>query len=142
MRRVHACMAAVSVVLAMRVVAWWAIGDLSEVVDRRHADYVLRPLQLGERIELGLGLGASVVAGVSLVVLAVATGRRSIERRWWAVLVPVLVVGALCGLAYRVMTAAVSGANIGAGMVVLFGPVLVVPALAWSAWNWRMITDR
>jgi hypothetical protein len=30
-------MAAVSVVLVMPVVAWWAIGDLSEEVDRRHA---------------------------------------------------------------------------------------------------------
>lgn len=142
MRRVHAPMAAVAVTLATPFVAWWTIGDLSEEVDRRHADYFLRPPQLGERVELGVGLGASVVAGASLVVLAMATRRRSIERRWWAVLVPLLVVGAFCGLAYRVMTAAVIGANIGAGMVVLFGPVLVVPALAWSARNWRMITDR
>jgi hypothetical protein len=135
-------MAAVAVTLMTPVVAWWAIGDRSETVDRRHADYFLPPLPLGESVELGLGLGASIVAGASLVVLAVATGRRSIDRRWWSVLVPLLVVGVFGGWALRIMTAAVSGANIGAGFLMLFGPVLVVPALARSARNWREITDR
>jgi hypothetical protein len=135
-------MAVVAATLATPVVAWWATGDFSENIDPRRADYFLPPLPLGERVELGLGLGASVVAGASLVVLAVATRRRSVDRTWWAVLVPLLVVGAFCGWAYRVMSAAVSGANIGAGFLLMVGPFLVVPALARSARNWHTITDR
>jgi hypothetical protein len=42
------------------------------------------------------------------------------------VVVPLAVVGAILGLAYRTMTAAVIGVNIGAGIMILVGTPVVV----------------
>jgi hypothetical protein len=57
---------------------------------------------------------------------------------WAPVVAPLVVVGAIIGLAYRALTAAVIGANIGAAIMVIFGAPLVVGLLLASfvsAWR-------
>jgi uncharacterized membrane protein YhaH (DUF805 family) len=83
-----------------------------------------------------------VVALVAMAVLVVATMRGLIAGQWWGFVLPLVAVGAFAGLGYRVMTAAVDGANIGAGFVIVFGPFLVVPALGFSARRWRALSRQ
>lgn len=54
-----------------------------------------------------------------------------------SVLVPLVVVGAILGLGWRIMMTAVIGANIGAGILVLFGSPVILGLLILagvSAW--------
>jgi hypothetical protein len=44
-----------------------------------------------------------------------------------------MAAGFITGAGWRVMTAGVIGANIGAGLVVLFGSPLVAALLVWAA---------
>lgn len=129
----------VALVVAAPVVAWWGVGDLSEDVDPNHADYAMRPPPLSGSAELCLGAAASVVALVALAALAVATRRGLVARRWWGFVLPLVAIGVFAGIGYRVMTAAVIGANIGAGLVIVFSPFVVIPALALSATSWRAL---
>jgi hypothetical protein len=67
-----------------------------------------------------------------VVTLGWATLRRLLDARWWGVLVPLLAAGFIAGAGWRVMTARVIGANIGAGFVVLFGGPIFVLLVAWA----------
>lgn len=60
------------------------------------------------------------------------------DARWWSVLVPLMAAGFITGAGWRVMTAGVIGANIGAGLVVLFGSPLVAALLVWR-WPVRFV---
>lgn len=139
MRRAHA-VAGVVLVTATPVATWWVVGDQSEDVDPANADYVLTPPSVSGSVELALGAGACVLVVTATVALAVASMRGRLGRRWWGFLAPLVVIGMFVGASYRVMTAAVIGANIGAGMVILVGPPLILVALAVSAHSWRALT--
>jgi hypothetical protein len=67
-----------------------------------------------------------------LLVLLWFTVRHLFDARWWSVLVPLMAAGFIAGAGWRVMTAGVIGANIGAGLVVLFGSPLVAALLVWA----------
>jgi hypothetical protein len=54
------------------------------------------------------------------VVLAPGTVLGRLDPRWWAVLTPLAVTGVIVGWGYLVVTADVIGANLGAGLVVMF----------------------
>jgi hypothetical protein len=131
MRRVHVLWA-LALVMVTPVVSGWGVGDLSEEVDPRYADYAIRPLGLSPGVERGLGMAAAGVAVVAGGALVLATRRRQIDRRWWAAIVPLLLIGVYCGVSYRVVTAAVIGANIGAGMMFLLAPFVLIPLAGWS----------
>lgn len=139
MRRAHV-LAGVALVVAAPVVAWWGVGDLSEDVDPKYADYAMRPPHLSGSAELGLGAGALVLALAAVAVLVVATRRGLVAGQWWGFVLPLVAIGAFAGIGYRVVTAAVVGANIGAGLVILFAPFLIVPALGFSARSWRALS--
>lgn len=64
--------------------------------------------------------------------LVCLTIRRVLDARWWSVLVPLLAAGFITGAGWRVMTAEVIGANIGAGFVILFGSPVVAALLTWA----------
>lgn len=131
--------AAVVLVLAVPVAVASLVGDLSETNDPR-PDYVIRPPEIP--IALGLTLAALSVLLV-IVSTAVIVSSWRWERPqpgWLSVLLPVLAVGAIVGLAWRVLTAAVIGANIGAGLMVLLGTPVVVALIVFagiSAWRRR-----
>lgn len=115
-------------VLAVTVATWWVVGDLS--LDEPDLDYAFRPLPLSPRAEQVAG-----IAAVALVILGSArlarrgSGLRR-DPRWLTVLLPLVAVALLVGWGWRVLTAGVFGANIGAGFLLLFGVPLLVAALA------------
>lgn len=100
--------------LCAAVVAWYLIGDVSTVSDLADGTRALDPPAVLEVAPWPVGvLTALVLAGCVAAVV-----------RRWAVASPVVlcvVAGLLVGWAGRVMTAASIGANIGGGLMLLFG---------------------
>jgi hypothetical protein len=138
MRRSDALAGTAMIVMAP-VVAWWVVRDLSEEVDPSNANYMIRPLSLSAATELTIGICGSALAAAAVGVLLVATFRGRVEPRWWRFALPLVGLGLYAGVAYRIATAAVIGANIGGGMVVVTAPIVGVTALGLSArnWDWR-----
>ena len=101
----------------------WLVGDLSYTgpVDGG-LDYAYRPLPLASPVVTGSGVASTVALGV--VVLWLRRRRTAI-----AALACLAVAGVLVGLTYRIVTAGVIGANIGAGLA-LFGLVPLAAVFA------------
>ncbi|MBX7264763.1 hypothetical protein KIF24_00970 [Micromonospora sp. Llam7] len=123
----------VALLLSTPVVTGWLLGDLTGEAARQLAaegeslDYAVEPVGLGEVGDRVLVVVAGALMVMSLGLLIRATATRRLDPRWWFVLVPLVLAGALIGLAWRIATAGAIGANIGAGLVVLVGgPVLLV----------------
>jgi hypothetical protein len=81
-----------------------------------------------------------------VVLLVRASRRGTFDRRWWQVLVPLVVAGLIVGSGWRVVTAGGAPDNIGAGLVVLFGGPVVVALTLWAmgrgAWLTLHRNDR
>jgi hypothetical protein len=103
----------VALIVAVPVATWWAVGDLS--TDLPDPDYQIRPFDIGHTTEQVAGVSAAVLAAAAVVALIHAGRAGRFDRRWWPVLVELMLAGALCGAGWRVLTAGVIGANIGAG---------------------------
>jgi hypothetical protein len=126
-RRWAARVAAIGLAFTTPVAAWWLIGDQSTVPVSAHPDYRVRPFALGRTAELIVGAGALGFAIVAILWLLWASLRRFVDPRWWSVLVPLLAAGVLLGYGWRVLSAGVIGANIGAGLVMfVICPVEIV----------------
>lgn len=119
------------------VVSWWIVGDSPERVE--NPSYILRPQSLSTSTERTLGIGALVLWVGALVVLIAS--RRLIDVRKGAGFACFVVSAAIVGGGYRVLTWGASGANLGGGLVVLFGVplvvVLVTLGVALFVWGWR-----
>jgi hypothetical protein len=123
--------AAIGLALATPVATWWLVGQQdADVPAGTELDYAYRPLDIDPEVERVVGIGSTLLAVVSAVVLL--GFRRRFDRRWWSVLIPVLAAGVLIGSGWRVLTAGVIGANIGAGMMLLFGVPLIAALLIWA----------
>ncbi|MEU7934725.1 hypothetical protein [Micromonospora echinofusca] len=140
---------ALILLLCTPVAAWWLIGDLTGDEARRLAaegvelDYAIRPVSLGTTGDRIVGVLACVGVVLALAWLLRATARRSLDRRWWWVLAPLVAAGALLGLAWRVLTAGGIGANIGAGlMLIVGGPALAVLLIVAAVAALRMRRNR
>jgi hypothetical protein len=105
--------------------AWWLIGDLSE--SGGSLEYNFGRLEIDPRLELGLGAPALMIGLAALTFLVSGHSRREVSTAWLfgsLMLVAVIAAAAGCG---RVLTAGTGGANLGGGIVVLFGgPILLV----------------
>lgn len=128
-RRAVVVTAAVDLVIAVPVAAWWLIGDQSSVPAGADPDYMVRPLGIAPGAERAAGLGSLLLAVVAMPVLAWATRRRLLDWRWWIVLVQLLAAGFTIAAGWRVMTAGVIGANIGGGLMFIFGGPVVAALL-------------
>lgn len=120
---VRGLLASVVAVPASATLAAWSSGDLSTgLPDER--TFVLDPV-LSER-----GLAAVGSLGLILLVAAVLAVRS--VRELWRVFACLTGVGLALGRAYRIFTAGSGGANIGAGLLALFGgpAALVVVVVA------------
>src|SRR2546423_1194152 len=126
MRRIHALVAAGTVVLASPFVTWWLVGDISE--DGPHLDYVLKPPRLTSTQELVIGAGATTCALLAIAAVTVALRRHVLRAGELGVAIPLVAAGMFVGYGFRVVTAGVIGANIGAGLTVLFG-LIFLPAM-------------
>ena len=106
---------------ASALLAAWLFGDVSTgLPDER--TFVLAPL-LSERALAGAGL-------FGLVLLAVAAQAVRSARALWPVFACLTAVGLGLGWAYRIFTAGVGGANIGAGLLALIGGPLALVVVA------------
>lgn len=123
--------ACVVLVLAVTAATWYLIGDLS-TTSPEHADYVIRPTRISPRLERVIGIGGLLLTVIAAAVLTWASVRHTFDPRWWLVIGPATAAGVLLALAWRVFTAGVIGANIGAGCLVMFGGPLLALLLAWA----------
>lgn len=103
----------------------------------------VQPPDLPVSVHLLLAVVAGVVLATSLVVLLSPAGRRTVRRCDIAVAGPLVLAGLYTGFTYRVATAAVGGANIGAGLLFMLGVVVVPALLARAGYKaWRVRTAR
>ncbi|GAA5063597.1 hypothetical protein GCM10023318_48530 [Nocardia callitridis] len=117
--------------LTATVLTWYLIGQQdADVGDGVALDYTIRPWALPYGVEHAIGI-ASILGFVGVLVVAWRSWRRgSMDPRWWTVLVLCSLAGAGIGAGWRVLTAGVIGANIGAGLIVLLGvPLLIIVVL-------------
>ncbi|HEV2069935.1 MAG TPA: hypothetical protein VGR26_09090 [Acidimicrobiales bacterium] len=130
--------AAVVLVLALPFAVAWAIGETTITnVDPKYVDYVVRPPNIPEAVEQVTGALSAVLVVAATAALAWSWKRDPPDPGFLSVLLPLVVVGAILGLGWRVMTAAVIGANIGASLLVLFGSPVILALLILagvSAW--------
>ncbi len=121
------------IVVCVPFTTWWAVGDLSTTTD--HPDHLLRPIPLTSAQESSIGWSATVLLGLSILVLVGLhrSGRR-VDRTQLLVVAPLLALGLFLGVGYRIMTAGVVGANIGGGGVILTGFVCVPAMIVLSVW--------
>jgi hypothetical protein len=114
-------------------ITWWLVGDLSE--DVLSPDNVIKPPDVAGSTEARIGVLSTIVLLGTVIVLAASTAR--IRRRSLLALLPLLAVGVFAAFALRVFTARVSGANIGAGLLVLFAVPFVPSMMLLSSWILR-----
>lgn len=111
-----------------RVVGETTITD----VDPRFVEYVVRPPDIPVGVELALGSLSAVLVGAATAALAWSWSREPPEPGFLSVLLPLVALGAILGFGWRVMTAAVIGANIGAVLLVVFGSPVVLGLVIWA----------
>ncbi|BCL21114.1 hypothetical protein GCM10017668_29570 [Streptomyces tuirus] len=125
------------------VAAWGLMGQQNYAgLPASELDYAFQPWDIGD--------GVAAVAGGIALVLAVAGGvvlvRRSLrgamDQRWWGVLGPLVALGLMAGVGWRILTAGGIGANIGAGLLIIFGTPIAAGLLLWSlAWAFWLATQ-
>ncbi len=124
---------AVALVLAVPVAAWWRIGDrYSTLYPSEITHSVIPPFPISPAAERAAGRGAVLAAIVAAAWLTWASLRHDFDLRWWSVLGPLLPAGILAGFGWRVLTARMDGANIGAGCVLLTVGPAVAALLGWA----------
>ncbi|MDQ6837969.1 MAG: hypothetical protein M3137_06435 [Actinomycetota bacterium] len=137
MRRSTALGAIWLFVLLSPIATWSIAGDMSYKGDP-HPDYMFRPLPLTGGQELAIAAAALTVSAAAAVFVALAYRRRLVGRADLRLALPLLLVGAYCGIAWRMMTAAVIGANIGGAMAMMFAVVFLPAMIIWfGAELWR-----
>jgi hypothetical protein len=118
-------LAGLAPVLASPIITYALLGDQSSTKDP-NPDYFLRPPTISPSTVTTIALIATALALVGLGVLVPRWKEGSLHPAWKRMVVCLVVCGILIGGFYRVATAAVIGANIGAGVMVLFaGPALL-----------------
>jgi hypothetical protein len=136
MRRSQALAALAVVPLLAAVTAWWLLGDLSEPGDPQLHDHLFHPPTISRGVERVVGASATVLLMAAAMGVAVGWRRGLLSREDRRAATPLVAAALLIAFAERVLTAGVSGANIGGGMVLLAGPFVLVPVLAVSAVRW------
>jgi hypothetical protein len=126
-----------ALIVAVPVATWWAVGDLS--TDLPDPDYQIRPFDIGQTTEQVAGVSAAVLAAAAVVALVGAGRAGRFDRRWWPVLVELMLAGALCGAGWRVLTAGVIGANIGAGLMLWVGAPIVAALVGLAVFDWLSV---
>jgi hypothetical protein len=112
-------------IVATPPAAYFAIGDQSTVGPAMDPDFAFRPPSWSPALVRLVGLVALVAFVVAVGVLVRQHRRSPILRATLIVDALLIVAGVIVAGGYRVATAGVIGANIGAGIVILFGTPFV-----------------
>ncbi|MGA5896538.1 hypothetical protein [Streptomyces venetus] len=124
---------AVALVLAVPVAAWGLMGQQNaEGVPASELDHAYQPWGVGDGTAAVIGAVALVLAAAGATVLVRGARGGDLDRRWWGVLGPLVVVGLVAGVGWRILTAGVIGANIGAGLLIMLGTPIVAALLLWA----------
>lgn len=132
MSRNGAIVAAVVMVLATPVAAFWLLGDQSIDRDPEDLDHMVRLQVSTDAIRVAgiIALAAWVIAAI--VILARYGARPPADA---ARLVSSLVVaGSMVAGIGRTVTAGTIGANIGGGLAVLAGPPILLAVIGYGVW--------
>ncbi|MFE8991725.1 hypothetical protein ACFYMI_28685 [Streptomyces collinus] len=126
------------------VAAWGLMGQQNHAgLPASELDYAFQPWDIGDGVAAVAGGLALVLAVAGAVVLVRGTLRGAMDRRWWGVLGPLVVLGLLAGVGWRILTAGGIGANIGAGLLIIFGTPVAAGLLLWAlAWAFWLVTQR
>ncbi|AXE86608.1 hypothetical protein C1703_16515 [Streptomyces sp. Go-475] len=126
------------------VAAWGLMGQQNhEGLPASELDYAFQPWDIGDGVAAVLGGLALVLAGLGATVLVRGARRGALDPRWWGVIGPLVVVGLMTGVGWRILTAGGVGANIGAGLLIIFGTPFVAGLSLWAlAWGVWLVTDR
>ncbi len=111
------------VVVAVAVATWFLIGYLSE---EGGTDHIVEIPQLGRPVEIFLGAAAALIALRAGWRFFGPSRSWLIDEGWWRVYVRLLGCGVFLAAGARIVTAGSSGANIGGGMLLLVGPLLLL----------------
>lgn len=107
-------------------VTFFWVGDLSEAIEPRYADYLWRPWAFLSEHETVVGVVSVVVFLVAGAALVAARRAGRMPAPLLAQVIVLTLFAAWLGLGYRVLTAGVTGANIGGGGVLLLTPVFAL----------------
>ncbi|MEV5544505.1 hypothetical protein AB0L13_47775 [Saccharopolyspora shandongensis] len=118
--------------VAVPVVIWYLVGDLSSPgFSPAQLDYVINPLPISPFVEHGLGILAMALIVASSWMLYRNQKNGLVRYPTWIILGLLVATGLIVGFSWRVLTAGGIGANIGAGLMILFAlPVAGLLALA------------
>lgn len=126
-------LSAVLLVAAVPIALWYLIGDLStSPLPSRESDHLVEPMQIPAWSEHAAGIASLVLTVACVALLFWGGSRRFATPRTWIALALLIPAGLIIGLAGRVLTASVIGANIGAGIMLLF-PLPLAGILILSA---------
>ena len=127
----------VVLVLAVTVTAWYLAGFWHDLRSNNFVDpdYFIRPFPISEAAERIIGASAVLVTVAAGSWLTWASVQHGFDLRWWFVLGPLVASAALIGFAWRIFTAQVIGANIGAGCIILAGGPLLLVLLYWAVYS-------
>ena len=112
----------------------WCVGVLA-ANDISDPDYFWRPIEALVDLKYLVLFTALVIGGLCLAALAKLRGRGAPVDP--LVVLPVVLIGAVAGGSYSVLTAPVIGANIGAGLVVFAAPIAILVLAAWAVRSTR-----
>jgi hypothetical protein len=134
--------AVLGLLVATPVAVWWHVGQLrvAEGSDIT-ANVLFRPPSISEATETALGRMATALVTGSVTALVVADRRGLFDRRWWRVLVPLLLLGAFIGAFWRVVTATTPGWDIGSTLLGIFvavpaGAAIIIVLAIWACIGW------
>ncbi len=127
----------VALVLGVPVAAWGLMGQQNyDGLPASELDYAFQPWDIGDGTAAVIGGLALALVSAGAAVLVRGALRGAMDQRWWGVLGPLVVVGLMAGVGWRILTAGSIGANIGAGFMIMIGAPFAAGLLLWSlAWG-------
>ncbi len=142
-----AVLAMVALVVSAPLATWWLIGPNpgneiggDPTLRPDDYDYLIHPPVIAPGLERFAGVASVLVVVASVIVLVRAARADRLDRLWWSLVVVLALSGAVVGAAGRVLTAAVVGANIGGGFIILFGfPMLLVLVIGVSVRTFQVV---
>ncbi|MBB6415435.1 hypothetical protein [Streptomyces sp. AK010] len=125
------------------VAAWGLMGQRNSAgLPASELNYAFQPWDIGDGVAAVAGGLALVLAVAGAVVFVRRSLRGAMDQRWWGVLGPLVALGLMAGVGWRILTAGGIGANIGAGLLIIFGTPIAAGLLLWSlAWAFWLATQ-